>query len=202
VARTTAERAWVVFRFGPTYGTPFPGVQFPVDSMLSFGSQGVPGTDSFLVPGGVLQQAPAALAALLDKIGPAIVFVHSQSGPFADALVALRPNLVSAVVNVEGSQDPAPTDAQIAAYRNVPDLELFGDRTDLDVSTGKPRYDARKLVAQRINAAGGNATILTLPEAGLHGNTHMMMQDKNNLQVADVILRWIDANVGKKVAKK
>jgi hypothetical protein len=30
----------------------------------------------------------------------------------------------------------------------------------------------------------------------------MMMQDKNNLQVADVILRWIDANVGKKVAKK
>jgi len=54
VNRTTAERAWVNFRFGPTYLTPFAGVQFPINSMLSFGSQGVPGTDAFLVPGGVL----------------------------------------------------------------------------------------------------------------------------------------------------
>ncbi len=31
----------------------------------------------------------------------------------------------------------------------------------------------------------------------------MMMLDKNNLQLADLILKWIDENVGKqKVAKK
>ena len=30
-----------------------------------------------------------------------------------------------------------------------------------------------------------------LPEVGLHGNTHMMMQDKNNLEVADYIIGWI-----------
>ena len=35
------------------------------------------------------------------------------------------------------------------------------------------------------------------------GNSHMMMNDKNNLQIADLILKWIDENVGKqKVAKK
>jgi hypothetical protein len=36
---------------------------------------------------------------------------------------------------------------------------------------------------------------LHLPDAGLHGNSHMMMQDKNNLQVADLILAWIHEHV-------
>jgi hypothetical protein len=30
-----------------------------------------------------------------------------------------------------------------------------------------------------------------------HGNSHMIMQDKNNLQIADLILQWIDESVGK-----
>jgi hypothetical protein len=30
------------------------------------------------------------------------------------------------------------------------------------------------------------------------GNSHLIMQDKNNLQIADLILRWIDAHVRKK----
>jgi hypothetical protein len=33
--------------------------------------------------------------------------------------------------------------------------------------------------------------ILILPEAGLKGNSHMMMMDRNNLQVADLIIGWI-----------
>ncbi|ACO78691.1 hypothetical protein AvCA_25070 [Azotobacter vinelandii CA] len=32
--------------------------------------------------------------------------------------------------------------------------------------------------------------MLSLPARGLHGNTHMMM-DRNNLQVADLILGWL-----------
>lgn len=194
INRTTAQAAWVNFRFGPSFGTPYPNVLFPVESMLDFGSQGVPGADTTL-EGGSLQQAPAALAALLDKIGPAILFVHSQSGPFADRLVEMRPKLVKAVINVEGSQSVTPTDAQIAAYKDIPDLELFGDFVDSPVSTGKPRYDARKIVVDRINAAGGKATILALPELGMYGNTHMLMQDKNNLKIASFLLKWIARNV-------
>lgn len=197
INRTTAETAWVNFRFGPVYGTPYPNVLFPVDSMVSFGAQGVPGADSTL-EGGSLQQAPAALAVLLDRIGPAIVVVHSQSGPFADALVALRPALVKGVINVEGSQNVTPTDAQVAAYKGIPDLELFGDFTDSPVSTGKPRYDARKIVVDRINAAGGKAAIVTLPELGLRGNTHMLMQDKNNLKIASLLVNWIERHVLRK----
>jgi hypothetical protein len=35
-------------------------------------------------------------------------------------------------------------------------------------------------------------TLVHPPEIGIHGNSHMMMQDRNNLQVADVISAWID----------
>jgi len=31
-------------------------------------------------------------------------------------------------------------------------------------------------------------SVISLPHVGLHGNSHMMMQDRNNLQVADVLI--------------
>ena len=95
-------------------------------------------------------------------------------------------------MNIEGAQSVVPTDAQIAAYRGVPVLELFGDHLDAPVFTGQPRYEARKAVVERINRVeGGRATLVRLPDVGLKGNSHMMMQDRNNLEVADFILRWI-----------
>lgn len=38
-------------------------------------------------------------------------------------------------------------------------------------------------------------TFLHLPDIGIHGNMHMFMLDKNNLQIADVLLDWIDTHV-------
>jgi hypothetical protein len=43
----------------------------------------------------------------------------------------------------------------------------------------------------------GDAPMLHLPDVGLLGNSHMLMQDKNNLQVADLILEWINDHVEK-----
>ena len=37
----------------------------------------------------------------------------------------------------------------------------------------------------------------TFPDIGIKGNGHMMMQDKNNMQVAEVIQKWL---VGKGLA--
>ena len=191
VLMVTAELAWPLFRFGPSHGTAYPDTQFPVEAFTRFASQGVPFAEAML-DGSGMGTAPQALAALLDDIGPAIVVVHSLAGPFADALVGLRPALVKAVVNIEGAQSVAPTDAQIAAYRGVPVLELFGDHLDAPVFTGQPRYEARKAVVERINRLeGGRASLVRLPDVGLKGNSHMMMQDRNNLEVADFILRWI-----------
>ena len=44
--------------------------------------------------------------------------------------------------------------------------------------------------------------MMHLPKMGIHGNSHMRMQDKNNLQLADLILDWIDKHVEKKIAGK
>jgi pimeloyl-ACP methyl ester carboxylesterase len=52
--------------------------------------------------------------ALLDKIGPAIVLTHSQSGPYGWALLDARPNLVKALVQIEPTFPP------------VHDVELIG----------------------------------------------------------------------------
>jgi hypothetical protein len=33
--------------------------------------------------------------------------------------------------------------------------------------------------------------VVDLPDAGLKGNTHMIMMDKNSSQVADLIQKWL-----------
>ena len=46
-----------------------------------------------------------------------------------------------------------------------------------------------------INGGGGRATFLLLPDNGIPGNSHMMMMDKNNLQIAGLIRKWIGEQV-------
>ena len=52
------------------------------------------------------QRNQDAGAALLDKIGPAILLTHSQSGPFGWLIADARPNLVKGVVAIEPSGPP------------------------------------------------------------------------------------------------
>ena len=53
-----------------------------------------------------------------------------------------------------------------------------------------------------IDAVKGNAKMLYPPDLGIHGNSHMIMQDKNHLQIADRILTWIDERVSKRSGAK
>ena len=45
------------------------------------------------------------------------------------------------------------------------------------------------------NAAGGNSTVVRLPDEGITGNSHFMFQELNNDVVADHIETWIQENV-------
>jgi hypothetical protein len=47
-----------------------------------------------------------------------------------------------------------------------------------------------------VNAVGGKAELLVLPEKGIHGNSHMLMQDNNSLQIAGMLDSWIQQHVG------
>jgi hypothetical protein len=60
----------------------------------------VPNTETMLAGGGA--NAVKAPRALLDKIGPAIVLVHSQSGGYGLDLIRQDPDKVRAFVDVEG----------------------------------------------------------------------------------------------------
>ena len=42
-----------------------------------------------------------------------------------------------------------------------------------------------------LNRHGGDASVLHLPDVGLHGNTHFSFADRNNLQVADLLSQWL-----------
>ena len=40
--------------------------------------------------------------------------------------------------------------------------------------------------------------MMYLPKLGIKGNSHMLMQDRNSLDLADLLLAWIDKHVEKK----
>jgi hypothetical protein len=42
-----------------------------------------------------------------------------------------------------------------------------------------------------VRAAGGKVDVVNLPEVGIKGNSHMLMMDKNNGQIADLIDKWL-----------
>jgi hypothetical protein len=45
--------------------------------------------------------------------------------------------------------------------------------------------------AEAVRTAGGKVDVVNLPETGIKGNSHMLMMDRNNAQVADLIQKWL-----------
>ena len=46
-------------------------------------------------------------------------------------------------------------------------------------------------IGAAVNGNGGNVTLVHLPEIGIHGNTHFLMSDSNNLQNADQMSKFL-----------
>jgi pimeloyl-ACP methyl ester carboxylesterase len=187
------ERAWWFFRIGATYPTAFPGSQFPVEAFDQYTAQLVPNAEATLAGGGT--NTVQALVALLDKIGPAIVMVHSQSGSYGMDLVRGTAAKVRAFINVEGNCVPAPADDIAKSFSKVPMLSVWGDNSQgAPGPNGDQRRNGCVATINAIKAAGGSAKLLLLPEAGQMGNSHMLMMDKNNLAIADLVIAWIGEN--------
>jgi hypothetical protein len=91
------------------------------------------------------------------------------------------------------------TDRQIARLARLPILIVFGDHLSSAPRDWLGAFENCKDFIARVNAAKGNAKMLYPPDLGIRGNSHMIMQDKNNLEIADLILDWVDHNVGTKV---
>jgi hypothetical protein len=69
-------------------------------------------------------------------------------------------------------------------------LVVYGDYISLDSRWPKMRQIGLDYV-EAVRAAGGNVDVVNLPAVGIKGNSHMLMMDKNNGQVADLIQKWL-----------
>ena len=198
IFRFTDESAWTIFRFGPTFGTTFSDEQFPVQAAAEFSKQGIPDLNGVLPTPNPTYKALSDLAI---KLNGAVVMGHSESGNYPIQAALTDSIGMKGLIVTEppfGCQASAYTDQQVATLATIPILVLFGDHLDANTGIGlswQNAFNDCQAFITRVNAAGGNAQMLFPPDLGIHGNSHMFMLDKNNLQIADLVLIWIDENV-------
>jgi len=185
-----------------------------------------------------------ALISLLDKIGPAILLVHSQAGAFGWPVADARPNLVKAILAIEPNGPPAYSVEFIGApdYFRQGRLGLIYGITAMPLSYSPPVASASELsfvqeensdgpglvkcwmqatparqlpnlqkmpvlmltaeasyhapydhcTVKYLQQAGLRPSWIKLADLGIRGNSHVMMLEKNNRQIAAVIARWLD----------
>jgi hypothetical protein len=195
------QTAWSVFRFGPAFNTAFPDGQFPVEAVEELYKQMIPDLNSVLPAPNPTWKNMAALAV---RLHGAVLVGHSESGFFPEQAALIDSSGVKGIVSIE-MPCPAMTAAQLSTLAKIPILVMFGDHLG-DVQGGPVSwaisFDGCQKFVQQMKDAGGDAEMMHLPKLGIRGNSHMLMQDKNNLQLADLILGWIDDHVeGKKSAR-
>jgi pimeloyl-ACP methyl ester carboxylesterase len=135
--------------------TQFPGKATPGDPLFTqFLSQETPSIADFTE-----QQKlnVAALVALFDKIGPAILLTHSQSGAFSWPVADARPQLVKALVNVEPSGPPVHDILNNGApnwFSDAPQVKLYGLEM-VPLTYEPPVTDPAELKFERVEAPAG-----------------------------------------------
>jgi pimeloyl-ACP methyl ester carboxylesterase len=193
----TAEFAWNVFRFGPSFGEVWPDEQFPMGKVNQLYKQVIPDMILTLVPdlfaelGNTGSRLPTVrhMSTLAKDLGGAILVGHSQSSGFPTKAALYDPTGVKGIIGLETGCFGNLTEDQVEILAKIPILILVGDHFGTQPS---PPCVTEK---EQIDAAGGDFTFISLPDIGIHGNSHMFMQDKNNLEIANLIIDWIEEHV-------
>ncbi len=199
------EGAYTSFRFGASVGVPYPDEQFPVKYADEFYKQLVPDLNGFLGSNYPPTPNPTYndLSALAIELDGAVIIGHSESGFFPENTALVSTSHIKGMVSIEpgGScttTNPSTlplTQGQIKTLATIPTLIIYGDHLSGSWLSSLANCQS---YAAAIKAAGGDVTLIHLPDIGIHGNSHMMMLDMNNLQVADVIINWIEKHVDEK----
>jgi hypothetical protein len=189
------EIAWQVFRFGPSFGTPFPDGQFPVESVDELYKQMIPDLNALLPSPNPTWTNMAALAAQLDG---AVLMGHSESGFFPEQAALIDPTGIRGMISIEMGCPVDLDAASIATLARIPTLIMFGDYLD-QVSGGPANwqmsFETCQTYIEQVNDAGGDALMMYLPDLGIRGNSHMLMQDRNSNELAELVLEWIETHV-------
>ncbi|MBP5077781.1 alpha/beta fold hydrolase [Pseudomonas chlororaphis] len=208
------EQLWFnQFRIG-LWPETFAGSQFPPgpEAQEQFFRSMTPNTGPYDI-----EVVSDGVAALLEKTGPAILFTHSQGGG-PGWLTAIKSRNVRAIVAFEpGSsfvfpegEAPAPiasafdtvsaqvvTQAQFEALTRIPILILYGDNIPAQPvrlpaqDSWRARLEMARLWRDAVNRHGGDARLIHLPEIGIKGNSHFPFSDLNNLEIADLVAKFL-----------
>lgn len=213
---THDDQFWFdTFRVGrwPDY---FDGVQFPrsPEVLDQYFRQMTPNTGPF-----DLKVVSDAMTVLFDQVGPAVLVSHSQGGGVG-WFTAMKSAQVRGIVSYEpGSNFPFPegevpaplTSAsgpfaavgvpreEFLQLTRIPIILFYGDFIPEAPTphVGQDQWRVRLAMARRwveaVNRHGGDATLVCLPEVGLHGNTHFPFSDLNNVAVADEMSKFLTA---------
>ncbi len=202
-----------LFRVGiwPDY---FPGVQFARDpeTLNQYFRQITPNTGPFDV-----EVVSDAVSELFNKIGPGILITHSQGGGPGWITAIKNPN-VRAVVSYEpGSSFVFPQgevpDPKVGSggtleavgipledfmkLTKIPIIIYYGDNIPATPNDNpgqdmwRVRLEMARLWREAVNRHGGDVTLVHLPETGISGNTHFPFSDLNNVQIADLLSRFL-----------
>ena len=179
-------------------------------------------------------------AALLDRIGAAIIVTHSRGGSLGFLIADARPLLVKALISLEPLGPPFEdiivtnnTAARPYGLTTIPityDPPVVNPAVDLPRVTippagpnlsqcllqASPPRKLSKLVGipqlvvtteasyhavydyctvLYLRQAGVGVDFLNLPQAGIHGNAHLLFLEKNNLDIAAKVEGWIRSKV-------
>ena len=158
-----------------------------------------------------------AVSALFDKIGEGILVTHSHSGG-QGWLTALKNSNIKGIVSYEPGSNflfpegsvPEPIsyvggtlgalgvpEEDFLKLTQIPIIIYYGDYipTEAVENPGQEQWRAAlsmaKLWRDAVNQAGGDVTLVHLPEIGIQGNTHFPFSDLNNLEIADLMADWL-----------
>src|SRR5437867_916539 len=144
---------------------------------------------------------PQDLALLVEKLGGAIVATHSQSGIMGHHMARILKehghlDMLKGLITIEGGCSLPNSGLKAEDFDNIPYMALKGDyaATSEQCQTTVDAINARRTTGKGI----AKAEYVKLDEVGnpiFNGTTHMMMIGTNNLEIADVILNWVDENV-------
>jgi pimeloyl-ACP methyl ester carboxylesterase len=208
------KQAFYSWRLGASYPDFFPNSKFPKSGLDQFLQSTVP---IFSDNNDVITDS---IVALLDKIGPAILVTHSQSG-IHGWMARFKSNKVKGIITFEGgfvfpqnkmppamqtcagssiAQGSPVSEADFNTLVQIPILAMYGDNQPTcpepnlirDGQQLRPLFG--KTFVNELNSRGGKASYLWTREKGIRGNTHFLFLDTNNVQIADFVSSFLRKN--------
>lgn len=193
------DQAWYThFRIGRVAPERYEGSQFPEgdEAQNQFFRQMTPNTGSYdeEIEAAGMTEVMNDVAEMTGK--KSIYITHSQGGRVG--WITDMTN-VAAIVAIEpgGTPEEGSEEFNTLLENKIPIIIYFGDYIDNGpkdiMSTGFWAGVRDKAVefAEAYNAAGGDCTVVNLPDEGITGNSHFMFEEMNNDVIAAHIENWL-----------